>query len=189
MPTDASTVLSISASVITLLGGSSVVVLGLSAFIGKIWATRISQRENAGLTADLETLKSKLSRLTDEHSDGLTRRRDVYSKLANGMRALIGAGNQRAEELKERQDLLMAAYDEACVWASEEVVSTLGTLLDAFTPNANRAGPAPETELRSAFRGCILAMRRDSGFPDSTFEYRFVSFDKGADATSKRHRA
>jgi hypothetical protein len=176
MQSQANAVLLTSASIITLFGGFAVLVAGLSVWLGKVWANRISQRENGSLMAELETLKAKLIQLTEEHSDALARRRDVYSKLANGMRALIAAEKQRPDELKERRRLLLAAYDEACVWASEDVVVTLGILLDAFTPNSKRAGPAPEAELRTAFQNCILAMRRDSGFPDSTFEYRFVQF-------------
>jgi hypothetical protein len=176
MPTEASAVLTASANVLTLLGGFAVVVGGLSAWLGKVWANRISQRENAALTAELETLRVKLNQLAEEHSDALTRRRDVYSKLTNGMRALIGAERQRPDELNERRRLLLAAYDEACVWASEDVIAALGLLLDALARNAERAAAVQDTELRSAFRICILAMRKDSGFPDSVFEYRFVHF-------------
>jgi len=63
MPPDTNAVLSTSASIVTLLGGVAAVVAGLSAWLGRVWANRINHREQAALSAELESQRARLSQL------------------------------------------------------------------------------------------------------------------------------
>ena len=51
----------IASAILTALGGAAIIVLGLSAFLGKTIATRIAQNQNDKILAKLEELKSELS--------------------------------------------------------------------------------------------------------------------------------
>ena len=69
-----------------------------------------------------------------------------------------------------------AAYDEASVWAPDSVMNPVGELIDLIKQKAAASEGVHSNELGIAFVRCIKAMRADSGFPDSSFEYRLVKF-------------
>jgi hypothetical protein len=139
------------------------VVIGLSAWVGKVVAERIARKE-----------KARIERDALEHSDALTRKRDVYSRLATAMRVFhTGAVPAGAKEKQE----FTAAYDQACVWASEAVIENMGVFLDTMTRYHRDSSADAMRQKKEAYAVCILAMRRDAGFPASEFQFRFVSFD------------
>ena len=105
--------------------------------------------------------------------DALNRRRDVYSRLATALRVFVDS-NKHPDE-KEKKEFLKA-YDEGCLWASEAVIQALGKLIDIMQLNSKAKGMVSQSDMRAAYTECVLAMRKDSGFPDSNFEYRFVTF-------------
>jgi len=128
------------------------VVLGaLSTWLGKIWASRILEREKAELNKSIEVTKAELARsieqekaamaaLHEEHKakiaefssqrlDALTRRRDFYARLATKMRILIRADMPPEQREKDKWAFL-AAYDEGYIWASEAVAAAIRDLLD-----------------------------------------------------------
>ena len=47
-------------AVIVTLGGSSAIVFGLSSWIGKIWATKLMEKDKSKYTKEIETLKNEL---------------------------------------------------------------------------------------------------------------------------------
>lgn len=47
-------------AVIVTLGGSSAIVFGLSAWIGKIWANKLMEKDKTKYTKEIETLKDEL---------------------------------------------------------------------------------------------------------------------------------
>jgi len=61
-------VFQVAAAIIASVGGAAVIFAVLSAWIGKIWANRLMQRDIARHQEDLERLKSELKRLESEHS-------------------------------------------------------------------------------------------------------------------------
>jgi len=139
-------------------------VTGLSAWVGKIVAERIALKERA-----------RVEREAREHQDALSRRRDVYSRLATGMRVFHEA--VVPPTAKEKQEL-MAAYDQSCVWASEPVIEKLGMFLDVMARFSRDRSPEAMRQTKEAYAACILEMRRDVGFPNSSFQFRFVSFER-----------
>lgn len=131
--------------------------MGLSAWVGGVIAARIARKETA-----------HIQREAREHEDALIRRRDVYSRLATGMR--VFGETSTLPTVADKQEF-MKAYDQSCVWASETVVEKVGVFLDVMI----QPGVTMD-EKKAAYRECILQMRRDAGFPDSSFQFRFVKF-------------
>ncbi len=78
---------------------------------------------------------------------------------------------------KEKQEFLVA-YDQSCVWASEAVIQKIGAFLDVMARWGKDRSDEAMREKKSAYADCILEMRRDVGFPESDFKFRFVTFDK-----------
>lgn len=174
MPQDASTAYVTLKQVFAWLGGGAVIVTALAAFFGKLWATSVTARQNTRLSEQLERVKADLKVLTDEQSDAMVRKREAYSKMATTMRVLIKA-HDGATQAKQKADFL-EAYDQCCVWASEAVIDALGALFDLLVRRNAVPAAISETDVQAAYQAAILAMRRDSGFRQSTFLYRFVKF-------------
>lgn len=150
--------LQLAGSILVSFWGGALVVAALSRWLGGIWAARILKDHEAGLRTTF---------------DALTRRRDMYSKLATSLRVLLKKNEQFGEDRREE---FLAAYDEAAVWAPDEVMNALGILIDLLKQNKASPGAVPMSKLEEAYIKCIDAMRRDAGFKDTNFIYRVVSF-------------
>jgi hypothetical protein len=59
--------LKLAAAVITSFGGAGLIVVGLSNWLGKVWANRLMTREQARFNADLERLKNQYSKELEEY--------------------------------------------------------------------------------------------------------------------------
>lgn len=134
-------------------------IAALAGWIGKITAERIVGRETA-----------RIEKESREHQDAIVRRRDLYSRLATGLRVFSSKASDEA-----KQDFL-TAYDQSCVWASESVIQKVGELLDVMTRTNGDKSADAEKERKEAYATCILEMRRDAGFPASDFRFRFINF-------------
>ena len=164
----------VAAAVIVSVGGGGVLVVALSSWLGKVWANRIADAERARFAKDLEGYKSELQHLLEDRRDALTRKRDVYARLVTSMRVFIGG--RRAVSQSEKQAFL-EAFDHASLWASEEVTALLGRFLETSVRLTNQPGSVSNDEFKDAYRACVEEMRRDCGFPDTTFKYPVVQFD------------
>ena len=149
--------LSIAGSVLFAIGGGAAIVFCLAKWLGGVWATRILESERASTAREQELL---------------VRRRNVYAKLAVSLRALIGPPS---EGQKADQAQFLAAYDESTLWASDDVLNAVGTLLDQLRANFLTPEAHSQIALKATYASCILAMRKDVGFKNTTFAYRLVS--------------
>lgn len=155
---DFSQLLSIVGAVLLALGGGTVIVFALARWLGGVWANRI-----------LETEKATHAR----ESELLVRRRNVYTKLAVSMRIFL---KRHDDKTPINYGPFLEAYDEASLWAPDSVMNPLGQFLDLNRQNTAVNGSVPQEALQAAFSSCVTEMRKDSGFPNTSYKYRFVSF-------------
>ena len=154
--------LSIVGAVLLSLGGGAVIVFALAKWLGGVWAGRILENERAALSREHELL---------------VRRRNVYTKLSLTMRVFL---DSEVKATPEQKDAFLAAYDEAALWASEEVVAELGTFLDMQVENKAKPTGISQQAMRAALVHCITVMRRDCGFPETAYTHRVVTFQNDA---------
>lgn len=152
--------------------GATAIFLGVAAWLGRSW---LDQQLRLRTDQQLERAKNELQ----SEMDVLQRRRDVYAKLAHEMR-VFQRGDDKQHQGDRRQRFLQA-YDEVCLWGSESVVDQLGRFLDLVRVDVEAqaavTNPAQHDQMKvQAYEACIEAMRRDSGFPDTSFQYRVVDF-------------
>jgi len=143
------------ARIFSPFGGSRVALPGIAAFVGVVIAALIT---------------SALAAKSQKEFDALTRRREVYSRLATGMRVFVEA--PLLSDANEKREFL-TAYDQSCVWASEPVIEKLVLFLDVMERFPTDSSPHAMRQKKAAYEACVLAMRRDSGFPNSDFRFRF----------------
>ncbi len=68
----------IAASVIISLGGSGAIILGLSNFLGKVWAERLMVKERAKHNQELTELQARLERTNQEKLKELQTNLEIY---------------------------------------------------------------------------------------------------------------
>ena len=151
-------ILSIIGSILLALGGGAVIIFALAKWLGGVWANRILENEKAESAREHELL---------------VRRRDVYAKLSISLRVFLKRHEQAAPDNREK---FLEAYDEAALWAPDDVMNQIGIFLDYIQKNAAVQGSVSENEMKGAYAACINAMRKDCGFKNTSFEYRVVSF-------------
>lgn len=153
-----SLILEIVGAVFLSLGGGVIIVFALSKWLGGVWAGRILENERAELAREHELL---------------VRRRNVYTKLALTMRVFLRSDDVASKEQKEA---FLAAYDEAVLWAAEDVAKELGKFLDMQIEYVKAPGAVSQQSLQEGFVQCVSIMRKDCGFPKSTYTHRIVTF-------------
>jgi len=163
--------LSIAGSVLIALGGGSLIVFALAKWLGGVWAGRILENEKAREVREQELL---------------VRRRNAYAKLAVALRVFLRREGESWDEGGQvESNKFHEAYDEAALWAPDEVMNSVGRFLDLIkklqdATYATSAPGAPDPALQSmllvAYAECITSMRRDCGFPATRFKYRIIHF-------------
>lgn len=152
-----SEIFSVAGAALLSVGGAGAVLVALSSWLGKVWASRILEREKAELSKSIEVIKADLTwsierekaamaafheehkaeiqELSSQRLDALNRRRDVYAALATKMRVLLRADLSPEQREKDKWAFL-AAYDEGYIWASESVAVAVRDLLETMERKA-----------------------------------------------------
>lgn len=184
----------ISAAIWTVIGNSMSVLLP---WIASAWASRSQTRLAAKLNQSLESYKSdlmvslekekaKLQEFSNSNLDRENRKRDIYARLASSMRVFLKSSDDITTRSKRKQEFL-AALDESYLWASEPVLESVCNLLAANicqtqcnqSRDSSSSTTAPNGQHLSGeelYKKCLLAMRRDCGFPPSDTEIKLVTF-------------
>ena len=150
--------LEIIGAILFSLTGGAAVVFALSKWLGGVWAGRILENERSALVREQELL---------------VRRRNVYAKLALNMRVFLSSEKPATAEQKQA---FLAAYDEAALWAAEDVAAQLSVFLDLMVKHTAAPGSVTQPALQAAFVHCLTVMRKDCGFPNTAYVHRVVSF-------------
>lgn len=160
-------------------------VMGLGAYVREKSKNVAGRQDLTALTRAVEGTKhdydvrlAEVETVLRDTSQHLVHRRRVYEELIDGLRVFISGQNNDQEVLRQRGERLQKAYAEAWLWAPDDSIRALNTLLDL---NIRNRAPVPPSEdpLRNAFFEAVLSMRRDAGHPDTTLtddEYRFFFF-------------
>jgi len=56
------------------------------------------------------------------------------------------------------------------------VIAEVGKLLDMLVQNTAAPGSVSQEALKAEYAHCITVMRKDSGFAETTYQHRVVSF-------------
>lgn len=145
------------------------------------WLGKDLERLKSAHTHELEAKKAEYQRALEQAKSVLTReqemlirRRAIYAQLARTLRVFLNSPDRDATALTVMKTEFLAAYDEAALWASEEVVEAVSALLDFNSEHLHR--PADQQEYQRRYVQCITAMRQDSGFPLTAYRHRPMVF-------------
>ena len=151
-------ILTITAAIMTSIGASGAIFYGLSNWLGKVWANRLLEHDRLIAAKEIEAT---------------SRKRDIYAKLAINMRVFLKSHDMKTDD---RRASFLETYDEAFLWASDDVTFAIGTFIDLLIIDGVVQGNVPMKEKQEAYTRCLLAMRKDAGYPKTNANFRIASF-------------
>ncbi|HCO95908.1 MAG TPA: hypothetical protein DIU00_18555 [Phycisphaerales bacterium] len=151
-------IISIAAAILGSVGAAGAIILGLSNWLGKVWANRLFEKDKLIASKKMEATR---------------RKRDVYSKLAVNMRVFLASHDITKDD---RRIKFLNTYDEAFLWASDEVIEQVGRFLDLIEKDTSKPSSVPMSAKRETYAKCLIIMRKDVGYPKTSANYRIVSF-------------
>lgn len=104
----------------------------------------------------------------------MNKRRAVYENLTETLGIFI-SGRQATVEQKSK---FLDTYSKCWLWASDDVVKEIGDFLD-FQVSIAKGENVEQGDVKKKYASCLLAMRRDLGFPETYLkdeDYKFVRF-------------
>ena len=82
-------ILKLGSAVVVSLGGSSLILLALSSWLGRVWAERILERQKAIYAVDLEEFKKKLVLETESHKIRLKKSELIFAREFDAASSLV----------------------------------------------------------------------------------------------------
>ena len=79
----------LSLTIIGTIGGAGLIIFGLSSWLGKVWASRLMQKEATEHSRDLERLRTDLMRDTETHKVKLKKSEVFFAKELDATSAFI----------------------------------------------------------------------------------------------------
>lgn len=81
--------LEVGGAIVISLGGGSLILIGFSSWLGKVWAERILNKEKAKQTQDLEQFKQKLMEVVERQKVKLKKSEFIFLKQFEATSALV----------------------------------------------------------------------------------------------------
>jgi hypothetical protein len=117
---------------------------------------------SGGLVGGIVTviLQHRLQTRLTRESQLLEQKRRVYQSLVQSMRLFVGDRRPAQNE----ENAFLSAYDSLWLWASDNIIQGVNELVVLLRRHA--AGEnVSQTDLKRAYSRCVIAMRREIGFP------------------------
>jgi hypothetical protein len=86
---DIEAIFHVATAVLLSVGGGGIFVLGLSGWLGKVWAERLMARETQTHRLELEKLRIELQTDADRHGENYRHKIELYKEVANPLIELI----------------------------------------------------------------------------------------------------
>jgi hypothetical protein len=149
-------------------------------FIHYLFSYFNQKGENLATKEDVSEITKKIEEVKFEFSNQehlLTKKREAYEKIIYGMRVFI----EGTPATEQEQTRMLAAYSLAWLWATDEVIKKINLHLNLQIKMATAPMSVTMEELKKSYTECILEMREDSGYPETSLAWQnflFVNFKK-----------
>jgi FMN phosphatase YigB (HAD superfamily) len=188
-------VLTIGAVVVASLGGGGLIVLGLSSFLGKVWADRLMESERARHNQELERLRATLSAENEKAVAQMRTELEIYRerhlkahrdkvemyRMATDIIAAILANFDRAHRLTQAQAAQaldsfnldrIRLYGYLAMMVPQEVMDAHDALIDHLILIANGTVPYQWQQVRALGIEFVNTVRKDLAIDAQAIEYR-----------------
>jgi len=187
--------LKISATIITALGGSGAIILGLANYLGKLWANRLMATEKAKHDRELEELRTQLYKVNQEelakfhseievykqtqlreHSDKLAIYRvtiDMVATMLAKVEMIVIKNKQQLspEEAEQFETERLKIYGYLAMIAPQEVMDANDAFIDQLLALIFDGQFVKWEAIRFKALTLTNAMRKDIGMDKSEISY------------------
>jgi hypothetical protein len=183
--------------VLTSLGGGAAIVIALSSWLGKVWATRLMQNEQAKHDAALEHLRAQLHQQTTNEIELVKRQLDIaatshlrevqeklaiYRLVADLVADILGDFDRASwngvtlATSRERYDQFnkgrMKAYGYMAMLAPQAVMDAFDAVIDHLLVIAQGKASYEWPIVRPLAIALLNEIRKDVGLDKAPIEYR-----------------
>jgi len=180
--------------IIGTLGGAGAIILGLSAWLGKVWANRLMEQDRAKHAADLEALRASLAQdnnreleqmkhdlsiFKEHHLRGLNDKLLTYRLVIDLIAEVLADFDLAMETGKkippDRFDhmnrLRLKAYGYLAMMASQPLMDAQDQMMDYLLQVANGSKDYDWPHVRGLAHGLLNEMRKDLKFDETPITY------------------
>ncbi len=104
--------LELSAAILASIGGGGAIILGMSSWLGKVWAERILNKEKSKYAEDLEAFRNKLTFATESHKIKLKKSEFIFAKEFEAASTLVSLVRDISPQISRPDMDWYAACDE-----------------------------------------------------------------------------
>ena len=189
-------ILPIVLTAIASLGGGGAIVLGLSSYLGKLWAERLMEKERHTHSEELERLRSDLKLRNDEQVKRMQNELDIYKekhlkghqdkmsiyRMALDLVASLMAkiemvllhrrGPLSTDEILDFEVQRLRLYGYLAMLAPQSVMDAQDALMDKMLAIIHEGAALTWPQFRLLALNCLNEVRRDIGVESGPIEYR-----------------
>ena len=168
----------IAASVLVSLGGGGTIVLGLSNWLGRVWAERLMEKEKARYEKELENFKAELTRENDRTGQRLREKLALYKDAITPVVSFILAlsnpplGGNVAMLLVDFEKERLATTALLGMFAPLPVFEAYNEIIDYLFDCRERKRVYEFAEFRRLAFKMLSEIRRDVGVAGDELVYR-----------------
>jgi hypothetical protein len=160
-------------------GAYTVIVIGLSSWLGKVWAERIREKERAKNTVALEAFKHELDILKAQNLRGFNDKIEVYRLVVNIISEAIGDVVKHLFQKQPVPSEIVFAFDKArmkvygylAMQAPQAVIDKYDALTDLIFSMIENPTKYCWADIRERCLAMINECRKDVGFDESPITY------------------
>ncbi|WP_375749995.1 hypothetical protein [Vibrio sp. HN007] len=178
---DWESIFKVSAGFLASVGSASAIILGLSSWLGKVWAQRILEQEKNRMATELEAVKRDLDlakdKLLSNHSDKIAIYRMVLDTVADILAAFDANETQKLtpEEATKAFNSFnknrIRLYGYLGMLAPQEVMDAQDKLVDLLLLVSHGNATYDWEQVRELALGLINEVRKDIGIDKSPISY------------------
>ncbi|WP_026970934.1 hypothetical protein [Aliagarivorans marinus] len=172
---DAKVAFEIAQAVLLSVGGASIIILGLSAWLGRVWAHRLMENDRAKHQTKLTELRTKLEK-DAEHGNHLLRQKiDLYKEVANPVIELVSQalhhGALTGEDLKEFDSKRLETTALLAMFAPHTVFEKYNDMIDYIYDSVEGKQQWTFNMFRDKALVFLSEVRRDVGLYQDNVTY------------------
>lgn len=131
---DIQLVFQVATAVLFSIGGGGIIVLGLSGWLGKVWAERLMANETQRHRIELEKLRTELETAADRHAQHYRHKIELYKEVANPLIELIVKaqhnGKLSQDDLQSFDTARLATTSLLAMFAPKAVFDEYNCMID-----------------------------------------------------------
>ncbi len=165
----------IAQAILLSLGGGAIIVVGLSSWLGKVWASRMMVSERAKYASELEELKAKLHKEAEHNNHLLLQKISLYKEAANPVIALVvkalHQGDLPKGDLQQFDNERLSTTALLAMFAPQDVFDTYNDMIDYIYDSFEKKQDWEFDTFRDKALIFLSGIRRDIGLYDDSVHY------------------